>query len=261
MEPTIPISYLDLLIAGVLVFASMALSWRLQLGLEKEMFWGVIRSFLQLSATGYVLLFVINRAGLGEWYWVLLALGIMLGVAVATAQGRIKEVLPGKVLVFTVAIVSGSMSVLLFVLMLVLHQYQPWLKAQYVLPLAGMITGNAMNAGAVAVHRFVGDLRSRRAEVETALALGATPEQAVHTLRRDALRTAIMPSVNGMLVVGVVSLPGMMTGQIIAGQDPLQAVHYQIMVVYMITAASMLTAVIAIIGTIRQSFTGAQQLR
>ena len=256
----IKLEYWDLAIAFPLVAACMLLSWWMQLGLHRDMFWGSVRTFVQLAVTGYVLVWVIQRSRLGEWYWVLLALAVMLGVAVHTAQGRMKEPLVGKSWVFAVAIVSGSLVVLIYVLALILRIH-PWYNAQYVLPLAGMIIGNAMNAGALAVSRFAGDLQTRRLEVETALALGATAAEAVAPIRRDALRSAIIPSVNGMLVVGIVSLPGMMTGQILAGQDPTQAVHYQVVVMYMITAAAAFTSVIGVVAALRRVFTPAHQLR
>lgn len=261
MEAIAKLSYFDLGLAALLVVVSIVLSWQFQLGMERDMVWGAVRSFLQLAVTGYVLAFLFT---LHPWYFampaVLLALAIMLGVAVRTAAGRIREPLAGKGWVFSVAIVSGSVVVLIFVIGVVLR-LPLWYDPRYVLPLAGMIIGNAMNAAALAVSRFAGDLRTRRLEVETALALGATAAEAVHQLRRDALRTAIIPSVNGMLVVGVVSLPGMMTGQIIAGQNPTQAVHYQIMVMYMITAAASFTSVIGVLAALRQAFTPAQQFR
>ncbi|HEY3376304.1 MAG TPA: iron export ABC transporter permease subunit FetB [Armatimonadota bacterium] len=260
MEHVIPVGYLDLLIAFPLVLGSLLLSWQFGLGLQRDMLLGALRTFVQLAVTGYVLLWIFARSGAGEWYWVLLALAVMLGVAVHTAQGRMTEALAGKAWVFAVAIVVGSLIVLAYVLALVL-KISPWYNARYVLPLAGMIIGNAMTAGTLAVSRFAGDLRTRRLEVETALALGATAAQAVAPIRRDALRTAIIPSVNGMLVVGIVSLPGMMTGQILAGQDPTQAVHYQVVVMYMITAAAAFTSVIGVVAAIRQTFTAAQQLR
>lgn len=260
MGQAVPISYLDLAIASGLVMVSILLSSRLSLGLQRDMLLGALRTFLQLSVTGYVLVWIINRSRLGEWYWVLLALGVMLVVAVYTARGRMQEAMADKTWVFAVAIVSGSLVVLIYILALVLR-IKPWYNGQYVLPLAGMIIGNAMNAGALGVGRFAGDLHNRREEVETALALGATASQAVADIRRDALRTAIIPSVNGMLVVGIVSLPGMMTGQILAGQSPTQAVHYQIVVMYMITAAAALTSIAGVVAATRRAFTPAQQLR
>ncbi|MHB9134244.1 MAG: ABC transporter permease [Armatimonadota bacterium] len=260
MPNVIEISYPALALTGLLMLASLAVSWRFQLGLERDMVMGAIRSFLQLAVTGYVLLFIFVRAGAHEWYWTVLALAVMIGVAIHTAQGRMTEPLIGKTWVFTLAIVGGGVAVLLFVLGVVLH-ITPWYDPRYVLPLAGMIFGNAMTAGTLAVSRFTGDLRTRRLEVETALALGATAAQAVHAIRRDALRIALIPSVNSLLVVGIVSLPGMMTGQIIAGQDPTQAVRYQIMVMYMITAAATFTSAIGVVAAARRMFTPAQQLR
>jgi putative ABC transport system permease protein len=251
------VHYYDLAIAAALVLASMVVSWRLQLGLERDLVMGAVRSFVQLALVGFVLGYLIRNQ---QWYLTLPALAIMLAVAVHTASGRVKEPLARKGWVFTVALVVGSLLVLAFVTGAVLR-LPTWYNPQYVLPLAGMIIGNAMNAATLAVGRFAGDLERRRPEVESALALGASALQAVHPIRRDALRTAIIPAVNGMLVVGVVSLPGMMTGQIIAGQDPSQAVLYQVVVMYMITAAASLTSVIALAVAVRQSFTPAQQLR
>ncbi len=253
----IPLHYPDLLIAALLVLGCVIGSWRLQLGLERDLLWGAVRAFVQLGLVGYVLVFLIRD---GHWYWVLAALVVMLAVAVHTASGRVTELAYGKGWVFTVAIVSGSLVVLLYVTGLVLR-VTPWYDPRYLLPLAGMIVGNAMTAATLAVGRYAGDLRRRRQEVESALALGATAMQAVHPVRRDALRTAIIPSVNAMLVVGIVSLPGMMTGQIIAGQHPTQAALYQVMVMYMITAAATFTSILAVVAAVRQTFTPAQQLR
>lgn len=256
---SVDITYLDLAIAGVMILASMLISWRLHLGLGRDMLVGAVRSFLQLALTGYILAFIFERGNLGEWYWTLLALAVMLTVAVKTAQGRIPEWFPHKAWVFAVAIVCGGMAVLFYVTAIVVRIH-PWYNPRYVLPLAGMIFGNAMTAGTLAVSRYISDLRGRRLEVETALALGANTTQAVERIRRDALRLAIIPSVNALLVVGIVSLPGMMTGQIIAGASPLLAVRYQVMVVYMITAAAAFTSVISVMAAIRQTFTSAQQL-
>jgi len=253
----VDLGYGDLLLASLMVLISMGISWRMQLGLERDLIWGAVRSFVQLALVGFVLSWIFRE---GAWYWVLLALGIMLTVAVYTAKGRVPEPLQDKAWVFTLAIVSGSLVVLIYVVGAVLR-LKTWYTPQYVLPLAGMIIGNSMTAATLAVSRFTSDLHTRRHEVETALVLGATSSQAIHNIRRDALRTAIIPSVNALLVVGVVSLPGMMTGQIIAGQPPTQAVHYQIMVMYMITAAATITAIIGVVTAANRSFTAAQQLQ
>lgn len=259
--PPVEISLWQLAIASLLIFVSMLLSWRLQLGLSRDMLWGAARTFLQLSVTGYILKYIIDRSQEGAWYLTVLALGVMVGVAIWTANSRTTEPLPGKLGVHALSIAIGGLSVLAFVILGVLQLWPDWYNARYVLPLAGMIIGNAMTAGTLAVSRFASDVHKGRAEVEAALALGATPDQAVERIRRDAVRAALMPSVNSMLVVGIVSLPGMMTGQIIAGQDPTGAVRYQVMVMYMITAACAITAVIGVLAAARRAFTGAMQLR
>ncbi|OPZ86537.1 MAG: hypothetical protein BWY76_00911 [bacterium ADurb.Bin429] len=257
MPDVIKLEYWQVAFSGLLVLVSVLLSWWMHLGLQRDMAWGAVRTFIQLALTGYVLAFIFQQA---HWALTLLALAIMFVVAVHTARGRVAAAFPGKTGVFTVAILTGGILVLLFVTGIILR-IEPWYNPRYLLPLAGMIVGNAMTAVALAVDRFAGDLSRRRTEIEAALALGANPAQAVARVRRDALRTAVMPSVNAMLVVGVVSLPGMMTGQIIAGQPPAQAVYYQIVVMYMITAAAVITSVVGILAATRQCFTPAQQIR
>jgi putative ABC transport system permease protein len=253
----ITLNFWNVAISGALVLVAMLLSWHLRLGLGRDMLWGAVRTFVQLTLTGYVLAFIFDSRNV---WLTLLALALMFVVAIHTAQGRMAVPFAGRRAVFTAAILIGGALVLAFVTALVLR-ISPWYDPRYLLPLAGMIVGNAMTAVALAVDRFSGDLRRRRAEVEAALALGATPAQAVTRIRRDALRTAVMPSVNSMLVVGIVSLPGMMTGQIIAGQAPTQAVHYQIVVMYMITAAAVIASVVGVLAATRLLFTPAQQLR
>jgi putative ABC transport system permease protein len=250
----IHISYLQLALSSVLVLVVLMINWVMQLGFQKDLIFGALRTLIQLSLTGYVLAFIFIRSGRGEWYWVLLALVIMISVAVHTAAGRTREKLAGKLWIYATAISSGSIIVLAYITLVVLRP-ENLLDGRYIIPLAGMIIGNSMTAGTLAVTRFASDVRARRAEIETALSLGASPSLAVANIRREALRTAIIPNINSMLVVGIVSLPGMMTGQIIAGQDPTQAVRYQIVVMYMICAAASFTAAIAVVMAQKKIFT------
>jgi putative ABC transport system permease protein len=250
----ININYYQLALASILVLAVLVVNWVMQLGFQKDLIFGALRTLVQLSLTGYVLAFIFLRSGRGEWYWVMLALVIMIIVAVYTAAGRTREKLAGKLWIYASSIGAGSIIVILYVILAVLRP-ENLLDGQYIIPLAGMIIGNSMTAGTLAVTRFASDVRARRAEIETALSLGATPGMAVANIRREALRTAIIPNINSMLVVGIVSLPGMMTGQIIAGQDPTQAVRYQIVVMYMICAAASFTAAIAVIMAQKKLFT------
>ena len=126
----------------------------------------------------------------------------------------------------------------------VVVQVRPWYEPQYIIPIAGMILGNSMTSTAPAGERLQGELRARTAEVETRLALGFSGREAVQPLVRSALRAAMIPTVNGMMTVGLVQLPGMMTGQILAGSSPLVAIRYQIVVVFMQAAATALGSLV-----------------
>jgi putative ABC transport system permease protein len=123
-----------------------------------------------------------------------------------------------------------------------------------------MIVGNAMNGAAIAAERLGSEMHARRAEVEAHLALGASPSQAAAEPVRLALRAALLPAVNSLMVVGLVTLPGMMTGQILAGASPLLAVRYQVVVVFMLAGAVALTSVIVALLYRRTFFTAAEQL-
>jgi putative ABC transport system permease protein len=142
----------------------------------------------------------------------------------------------------------------------VVLRLRPWYDPQYLIPLFGMIIGNAMNGAALAAERLNGEMELRRGEVEALLALGASPARASAEAVRRALVAALMPTVNMLMVVGLVSLPGMMTGQIIAGSSPLTAVRYQIVVVFMLAGAVAVTAVVVALWYRRTFFTAAEQL-
>jgi putative ABC transport system permease protein len=138
---------------------------------------------------------------------------------------------------------------------------QNWHNPRYLIPLFGMITGNAMNGAALAAERLGSEMEARRAEVEAYLALGASPARASADAVRRALAAALIPSVNGLMVVGLVTLPGMMTGQILAGASPLLAVRYQIVVAFMLAGAVAATAAIVVLWYRKRFFTAAEQLR
>jgi putative ABC transport system permease protein len=137
----------------------------------------------------------------------------------------------------------------------------PWYNPQYMIPLFGMIVGSAMNAAAIAAERLHSEVMAHRAEIEAYLALGAHYRHASHHAVSQAMRASLVPTVNGLMVVGVVTLPGMMTGQILAGASPLIAIRYQIVVVFMQAAAVAMTTAIVTLWYRRTFFTPALQLR
>ena len=125
---------------------------------------------------------------------------------------------------------------------------EPWYHPRYALPLLGMILGNTMTGISLGLHTLTAGLVRERAAVEARLALGATRHQAVLPVTRSALRSALMPIVNSMAATGLVALPGMMTGQILAGAEPAQAVRYQLLIMFLIAGATGLGATAAVLA-------------
>jgi putative ABC transport system permease protein len=137
----------------------------------------------------------------------------------------------------------------------------PWYDPQYVIPFAGMILGNAMNGASLAGERFQDELRSRRAEVETRLALGLSGNESVHPLLARALRASMIPTFNQFAVAGVVQLPGMMTGQILSGVEPIVAVEYQILIFFLLMTSTAISTLAFLVLIRSRYLTPAHQLR
>lgn len=243
--------------ALLLIAAVFVLSFRERLGLERSLLVGTVRTFLQLFLVGYVLQAIF---ALEHWAPVLGAVAVMVLVATHTAVSRLKRRVAGITAFAAIALTAGSGLTLAFVSEVVIG-VRPWFDPQYLIPIAGMIVGNAMNGAALAGERFQAELKNRVPEVETLLALGFPAPEALAALRQEALRAALIPSLNAMMVVGIVQLPGMMTGQILAGSSPLVAVKYQIVVMLMLTAAVAFTCVLFLELLVRRYYTPAHQLR
>lgn len=247
----------DLALALIFIAISWAIAYWQHLGIGKDLIWGSIRAFIQLMAVGYILQAVFD---LRRWYLVMLIILIMTVIAGYNAYSRQKSRWPGLFLILWVSIGFGSIVTILTVTGLILR-IKPWFLPQYIIPIAGMIIGNAMTGAALAANRLSSEMTQHRLEIETALALGATSRQASALYLREALKTAMMPTINSMMIVGIVQLPGMMTGQIIAGAPPLEAVRYQVMVLYMIASATAVTCILTTLWAYRAYFTSAHQLR
>lgn len=117
-----------------------------------------------------------------------------------------------------------------------------------------------MNGAAIGGERLVSTLNSSQLEIETHLSLGATPQQAVAQYRKDAIRAGLIPTINTMMVVGLVALPGIMTGQLLSGVDPLIATAYQMVIMFMLAFATLVTTLLVTWGICRQFFNAAAQL-
>jgi putative ABC transport system permease protein len=204
------------------------------LKLERDLLVGTIRTFAQLFLLGYILKFIFN---LSHMAMVLAVFGFMIFFAAWEIRSRVKE---KQVAFFWPLFISMAVSyvVVSYMVTAVLVDVEPWWKPQYFIPLGGMVIGNSMNAIAIALERLLGELRERRLEVEAMLCLGADYKEASKDMFRSAMRAGMIPSINAMMGVGVVFIPGMMTGQILAGASPLQAVRYQIIVMLMLVGST-----------------------
>ena len=136
---------------------------------------------------------------------------------------------------------------------------RPWYEPQYAIPILGMVLGNTLTAVSLGLDRMTRELDSHRSIVDMTLALGGTRREAAQAAAVQAVRAGMLPTLNQMSVVGIVSLPGMMTGQILAGQTPTEAVRYQIVIMFLIAAASALGTVCAVLLTFNRLFSPAHQ--
>ena len=253
----IELSWWQLALALLLVLVIAAISLRERLGLERDLVIGAVRAIVQLYLVGLILAAVFSAA---RWYWVLLILVAMVAIATHAAVSRLGKPIPGVCWIAATALTLSTAATLAYVIGVVIEP-RTWWEPQYLIPIAGMILGNSMTSAALAGDRLQSDLFARRDEVEARLALGFSGREAMQPLVRAALRAAMIPTVNGMMTVGIVQLPGMMTGQILAGASPLTAIRYQIVVVFMMAVATALGSLAFVRLAVRQYLTPAHQLR
>lgn len=256
MDAYIELEPLDLALALVIIAMAVALSSWQKLGLEGQFILASARSLLQLTVIGYVLAFVF---AIENPVAVIAILLIMLTIATIVTRNRIDKKMQ-RLLPIVGGSLLASTALTLAYLILVIIQPPTWYEPQYLIPLAGMIIGNAMNSAALAGERLASTINSSRLEIETHLSLGATPQQAVSVYRRDAIRASLIPTLNSMMVAGLVTLPGMFTGQVLSGVNPLDATSYQILIFFAIAFANLMTALLVTKGVYSQFFNDNLQL-
>lgn len=218
------------------VLIAMLLSLRLKLMLEGDMLVSTIRAIVQLLAIGYILEFIFSS---NHPVFIVCVLLVMLLVAAHNSAKRGRGIPHVFIRVlFTITIVSAFT----LGIMLAFHMIQ-W-KPQSVIPIGGMIIGNCMIVSSLLLNQMRERSVVMREEILAALSLGATSRQASERLTRESIRAGMIPIIDAMKTVGLVQLPGMMTGLIIAGASPIEAVRYQLLIMFSYTAASALTSII-----------------
>ncbi|UKO95799.1 ABC transporter permease [Nostoc sp. UHCC 0870] len=256
MQDLIKLDLVDLAIAvGLMAIAIGVSAWE-RLGLELNLAIATGRTILQLAVLGYILDFIF---ALGNPWGVLAALVVMLTITAIVARNRISQKIPGVLPLVWGAICVSTLMTLVYTNFLII-QPDKWYEPRYIIPLAGIVLGNGMNAAAIAGERLVNSMNTFPNEIETHLSLGATPQQATNQYRKEAIRAALLPTINQMILVGMVAIPGITTGQLLAGITPLEAVSYEILIIFMVAFANLLTTVLITKGLCRQFFNSAAQL-
>jgi putative ABC transport system permease protein len=230
----------------VLVAVAVGLSFWRRLSLERSIIWAAARALVQLLLVGVALDFVLRESLAWSWAWVV----AMVFFAADTVRRRAREV-PD---VFRLALLAfGAAGVVTLVVLFGLRVFP--LEPKTLVPLAGMMIGNSMTSTVVVARRVLEELRDKRDEVEARLALGIAAPDAARPYVRAALRTALIPQIETTKAVGLVFLPGAMTGLILAGTPPLAAVKVQVAVMYLVLGAAATTTVVVALGVQRRLFT------
>lgn len=232
----IQLSPLDLSLAALLVIALAFVCRHLRLAVGGQLLLNASRTVIQLSLIGFVLKALF--ASSSPWWVALMALVMILGAG-REVRARQKNPLRGAWgfgVSFSAMFVS-SFAVVVLALAVVVGP-EPWYAPRYAIPLLGMLLGNTMNGLSLSLNHLSLNIRQNRASIETRLALGQTQSEAIEDIRRESVRIGLIPIINSMAAAGLVSLPGMMTGQILAGNPPVDAVKYQILIMFLIAGGT-----------------------
>jgi len=255
----ISLSVIDLAIAASLVLLVALLQWRMRLGNTQALLIAGLRTVAQLLLLGLILKIVFAASDL---YWIALMSIVMLLAAGREVMVRQKRRFIGSwgFLLGTSSMFISAFSVTLLALLIIV-QPDPWYLPQYSIPLLGMLLGNTLNGITLGLDNLTRSAWEKRTIIDGRLALGETWSNAISDIRRDSIRVGMIPIINAMSVAGLVSLPGMMTGQILSGTPPVEAVKYQILIMFLIAAGTGLGTITAIVIGCHRLFDDRERLR
>lgn len=259
MSDMIHLSTFDLSLAALLVLALALSSARTYPGLARQLLIAALRTAIQLTLVGLVLKALFASSSL---LWVVLISLLMLLVAGREVMARQHRRFAGR-WGYSIGVISmfvSSFTVTLFALLVVVGN-EPWYQPQYAIPLLGMLLGNTMTGIALALDRLTHSAWEQRAVIEARLILGHSAQEAISDIQRQVFRSGLIPIINAMAAAGIVSLPGMMTGQILAGAEPVEAVKYQILIMFLITGGAGFGTMAAVHLAVHRLFDERQRLR
>jgi len=250
---------MDLSIAAVLVIALAVFSGLMQLGVGRQILIAALRTTVQLTLIGFVLKVVFENVNLVYMTLITTAMLLLAGREVMARQ-KYRFAGPWGFAIGTTSMMVSTFVVTLLALLVVIR-IEPWYTPQYSIPLLGMMLGNTMNGIALGVDRLTNAARQQRQIIEARLMLGESWQQAIGDTRRESIRLGMIPIINAMAAAGIVSLPGMMTGQILAGSPPMEAVKYQILIMFLIATATGFGTITAVLLASRRLFDTRHRLR
>lgn len=229
-------SFLALSLTLIFVLIPLFLSKMFKLGLEKDTIIATVRSIIQLLIVGYLLQYVFDAENI---VYMILMIVLMIAAATQNAQKKgatIKGITWKLVLtfVFVEALTQGILLGL---------QITP-ATPQYIIPLSGMVIGNSMVLSILFLNRFTAEVETHQNETELILSLGGTPKQAIHRQLINSIKASTIPTIESQKTIGLVQLPGMMSGQIIAGANPVQAVQFQLLVLFLLLTTAVITSIL-----------------
>lgn len=218
----------------IFVLIPLVLSKTLKLGLEKDTIIATVRSVIQLFAVGYILKFIFDA----DIMYLLLMIALMIVAATLNARKKGKSI---KGITWKIALTLVVIECVTQGILVGLHIIPA--TAQYIIPISGMLIGNSMVNAILFLNRFSSEIESSNDEIELILSLGGTPKQAIHRQLISAIKASMIPTIESQKTIGLVQLPGMMSGQIIGGQDPIQAVQFQILIILGLLTTVTLTCI------------------
>ena len=253
MTTGIDVSLGQVAAALALVAIAIAVSFWPRAGLEEEIGIAVVRSFIQLTAIGFVITFIFDR---DELVFVVALIAVMVGFGALTARHRARAV-PHALVPLVIALAVAATGTLGLVVALGVFEPEP----RFLVPVGGMVVGNSMTASAVALNRLGDEVHSSAREIEATLALGATSTQAAAPIVRRSLRSGMIPLIDSTKTTGLIFFPGTMVGMLLAGAEPEDAVRLQLILLYTLLGSVALAGLISIALAYRNFFTPAHQLR
>ncbi len=249
----VDITLVEVAASLALVAVAIAVSLWQRVELEQDIAVAVLRSFVQLTAVGYVIKLIFDADNL---LFVVLLLGVMVVFGALTARSRARTV-PNAFWPLLAGLALAGAGTLGLVVALGVFEAE----ARYLVPVGGMVIGNAMTAAAVTLNRLGDDVADSAGRIEATLALGATATQAIRPVLRRSLRSGMIPLVDSTKTTGVIFFPGTMVGMLLAGAEPVDAVRLQLILLYMLLGSVAIAAIVSVLLAYRNYFTPAHQLR